>query len=97
MTEQQFERVFSKAQDIQVKRFTKKEIDASTKALNGFEQEGVHKEASIEQAAYILNVMCMDMTGEYCTPVLVQLRELYLKNVSINRGASSKKKKGKKK
>ena len=98
MTSQQFERVFSRAQDIQSKRFTKKEIEASEKAMKGFELEGVQKEATLEQAAYILNLMCMDMTGEYSPLVLIQLRDCYLKNVKILRtNGPAKKKKGKKK
>lgn len=91
MTSQQFERVFSRAQDIQSKRFTKKEIEASEKAMKGFELEGVQKEATLEQAAYILNLMCMDMTGEYSQSVLIQLRECYLQNVRIIRGKNKSK------
>lgn len=97
MTAEQFERVFSKAQDIQTKRFKKEEIKKIEKAMMGFEVEGAEKKATVEQAAYIINLMCMDLTGEYDTAVLMQLRECYLNNVTIVRVNSSTNKKKKKK
>lgn len=90
MTAEQFERVFLKAQDIQTKRYTKKEILEAEKAMRGFE-EGVFKEATSEQAAYILNLMCMDISGDYSQSVLIQLRECYLQNVRIIRGKNKSK------
>lgn len=98
MTLEQFERVFNKAQEIQTKRYSKRELMAAEKALKGFEEEGACKEATVEQAAYILNLMCMDMSGDYSPLVLIQLRDCYLKNVKILRtNGPAKKKKGKKK
>lgn len=95
MTELQFERVFNKAQDLQVQALSFKEAEEAEKVLNGFES-GEKKVATTTQAGYILNVVCMDMAGNYNEEVLSKVKDLYIENVSI-RGEKKNKKKSKKK
>ena len=94
MTELQFEKVFNKAQDLQVKSLTQKDAEEAEKALTGFES-GLKRVATVTQAAYILNVVCMDMGGNYNPDALGKVKELYLENVTII-GEKQKKKKKKK-
>lgn len=83
MTEEQFEEVFYRAQELQTEGLERNEVETSEKALMGFEVKGARKFATITQAAYIINVISMDMAGEYEPNVLNQIRELYLENVTI--------------
>lgn len=83
MTEEQFVEVFYRSQELQTEILTRIEAEASEKALIGFEKTGGRRFATIKQAAYIINVICMDMSGRYHADALNKVRDLYLENVEI--------------
>ena len=94
MTELQFERVFNRAQDLQVKSLEHREAKEAERVLQGFES-GEKKVATTTQAAYILNVVCMDMGGNYSADALARVKDLYIENVSIKGEKKNSKKKKK--
>lgn len=83
MTEEQFDEVFYRAQELQKGILYREEVISIEKAIEKIEFGGANQEATITQAAYLINLISMDITGEYDPNLLVQIREHYLKNVEI--------------
>lgn len=83
MTEEQFEEVFERAQELQTEGLTELEVDIAVKKLSGFERASARKYATINQAAYILNVVCMDLAGNYHSAAVNKMKEIYLQNITI--------------
>ena len=61
MIELEFEMVFDMAQELQTIRLTREEVEEEVKAVRGFEKEGEKRKITVQQAAYIINHICMNL------------------------------------
>lgn len=83
MTEKQFDRVFSRAQDLRYESTTKKDIEKGDKLLAQYKMQSPNIEGTVTHLGMLLNYVAMYMDGEYDMTQLTVFRDYCLMNVKI--------------